>query len=245
MPVAVRDAYTRRFLNIRATGEMIEKALVRATNFSLYAFQEEIANGYIHCKGGLRIGVAGRGVVDSGKIAAFKDITSLNIRVPHEVRGCADKLSDILKNYENTLIIAPPFAGKTTLIREMARILSSEYDLAVIDEREEICGGGAYTMGKLCDVVSGVPKSLAYEGIIRALSPEIIVLDELFPEKDEAAVFDIARSGVKFLASLHGDSIDGIAKAFPALVKRFTYGVLLGYKPTPGSIKSVVRFRGD
>lgn len=245
MPIAVKNEQNRYFLRRTATREIIDKVLERATNFSLYAHQDEIASGYIHCKGGIRLGVSGRGVIDSGKLAVFKDITSLNIRVPHEVIGCSAALKSILDDFDNTLIVAPPFAGKTTLIRDMARVLSDRFDLCIIDEREEIAGRGEYRLGKLCDVVSGVPKGLAYEGIIRSMSPEIIVLDEVFPLRDLKAVEDISRSGVKFVASLHGDDFDRLIKAFPEFMRLFRYGVLLSYKPRVGSIKSIVRFGFD
>jgi Uncharacterized protein conserved in bacteria len=243
MPVAVRDEERRYLLAPRATRADIDFTISRATNFSLYAYQDEIAAGFIHCKGGIRVGLAGRGVAEGGKILTFKDVSSINIRIPHEILGCSEPLKDILNNFENTLVVAPPFAGKTTLIRDLARVLSETRDVAIIDEREEIAGLGAYRLGKLADVISGIPKSLAAEGIIRAMSPEIIILDELYPARDIETVRDIVRSGVKLVASLHGDSFERLSKSFPELFSLFSYGVLLSYKPRVGSIKSVVRFK--
>ncbi len=244
-PIAVRDRERRHILPTKATRSMIDEVIAKATKYSLYAYQDEIASGYIHCSGGIRIGIAGRGVSDSGKIITYKEITSLNIRVPHEIIGAAHPLKNILNDYQSTIIIAPPFGGKTTLIRDMARLLSNNYDVAIIDEREEIGGRGEYKLGALADIISGVPKGLALEGIIRAMSPEIIVLDELFPSRDLHTAEIIAASGIKFLASLHGDSLDSFTNNNPRLARLFTYGILLSYKPCAGSIKSIVRFKFD
>jgi stage III sporulation protein AA len=243
MPIAVKNRSERFYLKTQANKAIIDTIIARATHHSLYAYQHEMAMGYIHVSGGIRLGLAGRVVYEKDKITAFKDISSLNIRIPHEIIDCSLPLVDILQDFKNTIIIAPPFAGKTTLIRDMARVLSNYHDLTVIDEREEIAGReGTYKLGKLCDVISGVPKALAYEGIIRSLSPEIIVLDELFPLNDLKAVQEIARSGVKFLASLHGDSIENFVKTSPDMASLFSYAVLLGTKPKVGSIKSIVKF---
>ncbi|MCL2630932.1 MAG: hypothetical protein FWD49_05375 [Firmicutes bacterium] len=242
--IAVRNRSERILLNLVADGTLLQNIVAKATNFSLYAYQHEMAEGYIRCNGGIRIGLAGRGVHEGGRTQAFKDISGLNIRIPHEIIGCSSPLQGLLNNFKNTIIVAPPFAGKTTLIRDMARVLSDKHDVTVIDEREEIAGGlGAnYELGRFCDVISGVPKAYAYEGALRALSPEIIVLDELFPLKDLSAVQDIARSGVKFLASVHGDSIDSFRHKFKELAELFSCGVLLSYKPRVGSIESIVRW---
>lgn len=247
LPVAVRVGLNRKVLPFIATKKMIDGVVARATGFSLYSRQDEIKQGFIHYSGGIRIGVAGKGIAEGGSLVGFSEIDSLNIRLPHEIKGCSDRLSNIINNFENTLIVSPPFAGKTTLIRDMARALAKNYDVVIVDERGEIGGGegSIYDLGSFVDIVGNVPKTLVTEGIIRSMSPEIIVLDELSPEKDMKIVEEISRSGIKLLASVHSDSIERLTKALPHIARHFCYGVLLSNKPSIGSIKSIVRFRGD
>lgn len=247
LPVAVRAGLERRTLGLIASKKAIEDVVARATGYSFYSRQDEIKEGYIHYPGGIRIGVAGKGVTDNGGLTGFSEITSLNIRLPHEIKGCAAPLSGIMQDFENTLIVSPPFAGKTTLVRDMIRLLAMRYDVAVIDERSELSGGqqSGYDLGRYSDIIENTPKTLAAEGVIRSMSPEIIVLDELSPEKDMGIVEEITRSGIKLLASVHSDSFERLLDALPGLQKRFVYGVLLSNKPTLGSIKSIVRFKSD
>lgn len=239
LPVAVKDSVRRYLFDFPVTFEVLENIVLKASDFSIYAHQQEIAAGFLYYKGGIRIGVTGRGVTDGISLKTFKDFTSVNIRIPHEIIGAAAPLNEIFADFKNTLIISPPFAGKTTLIRDAARILSENYDVCIIDERSEIAGEG-YTLGRLSDVVSGVPKLIAYEGIIRSLSPEIIVLDEIFPRKDLSAVEDISRSGIKLIGSIHGEGQKDVPDT---LLSYFDYAVTLGYKPRVGSIKSIERLK--
>jgi stage III sporulation protein AA len=247
LPVAVRAGNEKKTLAFIVGKKTIDDVVARSTGFSLYSRQDEIREGYIHYPGGIRIGVAGKGVTDSGCMTGFSEITSLNIRLPHEIIGCSAPLNGIMEDYENTLIVSLPFAGKTTLVRDMIRVLASRYDVAVIDERSELSGGpeSGYDLGKYCDIIANTPKTLAAEGLIRAMSPEIIVLDELSPEKDCKIVEEITRSGIKVLASIHSDSFGRLLDTLPWIQKRFSYGVLLSNKPKMGSIKSIVRFRSD
>ncbi|MDD3947825.1 MAG: hypothetical protein PHI19_08310, partial [Clostridia bacterium] len=237
----------RKVLSFCATRKMIDGVVARATGFSLYSKQDEIKEGFIHYSGGIRIGVAGKGVADRGTLSGFSEITSVNIRLPHEMIGCSKKLAPILADFDNTIIVSPPFAGKTTLIRDMIRVLAKTYDVAVVDERCEISGGGesVYDIGILTDIIQNVPKTLIVEGLIRSMSPEIIVLDELSPYKDMKVIEEISRSGIKLLASIHSSNIERLVSALPDIPRHFTYGVLLGNKPCIGSIQSIVRFRSD
>lgn len=247
LPVAVKAGMQRYILPFCAGKKMIDGVVARATGFSLYSRQDEIKQGFINYSNGIRIGVAGRGVAEGGVLSGFSQITSVNIRLPFEIKGCSDRLASIMDCFESTLVISPPYAGKTTLIRDMVRVLGKRYDIAVVDERGEIAGGrdSGYDIGCLSDIIDGVPKTMVAEGIIRAMSPEIVVLDELSTNNDMGIVEDITRSGVKLLASVHSDSIERLLQSLPQLKSYFVYGVLLSNKPTMGSIKSIVRFRGD
>lgn len=247
LPVAIKVGMQRYTLPFCASKKMIDSVVARATGFSLYSRQDEIKQGFINYNNGIRIGVAGKGVAEGGVLSGFSQITSINIRLPFEVKGCSDKLTTIMDGFESTLVISPPYAGKTTLIRDMVRVLGKKYDIAVVDERGEIGGGrdSGYDLGYLVDIIDGVPKTMVCEGIIRAMSPEIVVLDELSANNDMRIIEDITRAGIKLLASVHSDSIERLLQCLPQLKSYFVYGVLLSNKPTMGSIKSIVRFRGD
>ena len=238
--VFVKNASGGRFAEYRCSSEDIAAVLKRATMSSLYAYQEELKNGYVHYSKGVRIGVAGEGVVESGKIITYKNFTSLTVRIPHEVVGAADRILNILNPFENLLVISPPYGGKTTLLRDVARILSENRDTLILDERGEFFAGGA-RFGPRADFIVNTPKRLAAEGAIRAMNPEIIVMDEIFPSVDMPVIRDIASSGVKIAASIHSDSVESVLKRFPEVRELFSYAVVLSHKPRAGSIKSITR----
>lgn len=219
----------------------------RATKHSFYAYEEELASGYLFYEGGIRIGAAGKGVAEGGRLKTFKEITSLNIRVPHEVIGCSDKVERVLNKFANTLVISPPGAGKTTLIRDMARVLASKFDVLIIDERYEIAGGmgGIFDVGKRSDVISGVQKEAVFEGAIRSMSPEIIVFDEVFPFRDLATIAEISRCGIAVLASIHASNHQQLMRSCKELLSHFEYLIELESKPKIGSIKSIIEVKGD
>ncbi len=232
----------------------IDGIIARATNYSPYSVSEEMAKGYIPCKA-VRIGVGGEGVFEDGKLLNIKNPSSLVIRIPHQIRTAANGIIDSVLNksdseradnfgIKNTLIISPPACGKTTVLRELARILSAKTNVVVIDERYELA---AVSAGECVldvgdsEVISGVPKVVAYEACIRAMNPEVIVTDELFKPCDIAAICDVMRSGVKAIASVHGGSVEDIASSeiYAPLLKAFDLAIVLGRNPV-GSVKDIV-----
>lgn len=238
--IFVKHAAGGRFAGRVCSSEDISAVLKRATMSSLYAYQEELKNGYVHYTGGIRIGVAGEGVVESGKVITYKNFSSLVIRIPHEIVGAANPVVNLLNPFENIIVISPPYGGKTTLLRDIARIVSENADTLVLDERGEFFAGGA-RFGPRADFILNTPKRLAAEGAVRALNPEIIVMDEIFPPVDMPIVREIASSGIKIAASLHSDSVESALKRFPELKELFSYAVVLTHIPRAGSIKSVTR----
>lgn len=240
--LAVKDIYSNRFGQHIVTEADISGIIKRATKNSLYAFQEELSKGYLPYSGGIRIGIAGTGVIEKDRLITFKNITSLTVRIPHEVLGVANKISASLDPFENLLIVSPPFGGKTTMLRDIARILSNKFDTLVLDERGEFGMAGA-TFGDRIDFITGTPKTLAAEGAVRAMSPEVIVLDELYPPKDGLILNELARSGIKLAAGIHSDSAEGAIERYPLLKELFSSCVVLSNKPRAGSIKSVVRIQ--
>lgn len=240
--------------------EDIDGIIARATNLSPYSVSDEMIRGYIPCRN-LRIGVGGEGVSDGGRLLNIKNVSYMVIRVPHQIRTAADSIIDKIycipqsielsdggaaaeKEVKSTLIISPPCGGKTTLLRELARLISAHKNVVVIDERYELAavseGVPTLDIGE-ADVVSGVPKAVAYENCVRAMNPEVIVTDELFRAADVAAICDVMRSGVKVIATVHGDSVQSLTASdtYCELIKRFELAVVLKRKPV-GQIKEIV-----
>lgn len=219
----------------------VDGVLARATNMSFYSASEEMKRGYVPCKH-YRIGVGGEGVLDFGKMIGIKNVAFLVVRVPHQITGVADKIvGDVFcgDKARATLVISPTGGGKTTMLRELARIASAKFNVVVIDERYELCavsnGVPLLDVGD-CDVVSGVPKRQAYENCVRAMNPDIIVTDELFGADDVTAILDVMRCGVSVFASLHGESIESVLQGeYATLVEAFDVVVVLGKNPV-GSI---------
>ena len=245
-PLVVQTLFSRFAVKTNGIPYVVRKddvdaVIAKASNFSVYAVGDEMKKGYIPY-GKYRIGVAGEGVLEDGRFLSVKNVSSLVIRVPHQVKTAAEEIDKrVSQNPLSTLVISPPAAGKTTMLRELARLASSKFNTVIIDERYELA---SMTNGKSqldvgdADVVSGVPKVIAYENCVRALSPEIIVTDEVFRREEVEAICDIARSGVKVFASVHADRIETLEKSeiFSPLVKAFDYAVVLEKKRRAGVV---------
>ncbi len=222
----------------------IDGIILRATNMSLYSAQDEIIRGYIPIKC-YRMGIAGEGVMDGDRLVNVKNISFLVIRIPHEIKGIAD---GIIKDFDggvaSTLVISPTGGGKTTLLRELARVTSYKFSVVAIDERYELCamsgGLSSIDIGEM-EVISGIKKTIAYEQCIRAMNPDVIVTDEVFCKSEVDALVDIIRCGVKVFASVHGKSVDSIAHSdlFRPLLDAFDYAVALDKNPVGRVVEKV------
>lgn len=213
------------------TGDDIEKVLGFATDFSLYAVNDRLTKGYL-VKDGVRIGVGGFGVMEQGKILSIKDVNTLVLRIPHQIKGCAEPLIPVIcphSSPKSTLIISPPGAGKTTILRDMARLVSMSVNTLIIDERFEIAGVNCTLDVGESEVISGVDKNVAYEFAIRTMSPDVIITDEVFSKAEVDSVEDVIRSGVKIFATIHGKDINSIknSKIFCRLTEFFEVFVTL------------------
>lgn len=222
----------------------VEGVLCRASDFSVYAVNDDLCKGYL-TKRGVRIGVAGEGVVENAKLLTMKNINYLVLRIPHEIKGVADKVADKIicgDKIKNTLIVSPPCGGKTTLLRDLARVASARFSTLIIDERYELaaCENGLPTLDVGdCEVVSGVVKVIAYENCVRAMSPQLIVTDEIFRAEEVAAIGDIIRGGVSVFASAHGSSKSALSSStvFSKLVELFDVVITLGTNPVGAIIE--------
>ena len=205
----------------RVTGKDIAEMLSYISEYSLYAYQEELRQGYITIEGGHRVGIAGEIAKDREGITGIKYISFMNIRVAHEKKGCAEKILPFLKDGEsiyNTLLVSKPGAGKTTCLRDCIRSLSNGKEgwegmkICVVDERSEIAachlGIPQNDMGIRTDVLSGCGKSEGMMLMLRSMSPQIIAVDELGGKKDFQAVEQAACSGVRILGTVHADTVE-------------------------------------
>ena len=190
----------------------IKSALELVTSFSLYAYENEIRNGFITISGGHRIGVCGEANIGVNGITHLKSIQSLNYRFAREIIGCSDSfMGKIIENgdIKNTLIVSPPMCGKTTLLRDIARNLSlMGKRVSIIDERGEIAATAGrispFDMGFGCDILSGAPKAEGMLYMLRSMSPDVIITDEIGGNSDLEAIKEIKKRGVSVIASLHG-----------------------------------------
>lgn len=220
----------------------INDALFLACEKSVYAFNDNIINGFLTLSDGCRIGVCGRVVKENGRVIAIRDVSSLNVRVPRAVRGCADKIfGEIYPVLKNLLVIAPPGAGKTTFLRETLRLFDGKkVNILVADERNELAcirdGKPFFDLGGSVDVLSNSDKAFAFECGLRTMTPDIIVCDELFGNDAEYIEGCIA-GGVKMIASVHAESVAGAQKRLGRKVMEcFDKFVVLSRKNRPGEI---------
>lgn len=188
----------------------LRSVLEAATRSSLHAAEAELRNGFLAAPGGVRVGVCGVGVAGPEGVRGLRGVSSVAVRVPREVRGCADGIWGALTEggFRSLLIVSPPGAGKTTLLREIVRRLSDDgLRVCVSDERGELAGtaGAGFDVGPHTDVLSGVPKAEAAKMLLRAMNPQVIAMDEIGDETEAEALLRAVGCGVEILATAHGE----------------------------------------
>lgn len=212
----------------RVTGEEIRDTVNLLSSYSRYAFEDKIRQGFLTIQGGHRVGLAGRVILDQsqGVVKTISPITFLNIRIARQVIGCAELILPLLwkmkeegncRQLYNTLLIAPPGMGKTTLLRDLIRILSYQgVTVGVVDERSELAacfqGIPQNDLGPRADVLDGCPKAEGLMMMVRTMAPHIIAVDEVGTESDFQAVEYAMHCGCGMLATVHGSSWEEIRK---------------------------------
>lgn len=191
---------------------------------SVYAYETEIRNGFLTIDNGYRVGIAGTAIHEAGRIRGFKNINALNIRIPRQLKGISKGLLKYISENGrllNTLIISAPQLGKTTLIRDIARAAGNgewlkRHKVCIIDERSEIAalkeGSPQFSVGLETDVLDGLFKSEGIVLALRALSPDVIITDEIGREADLAAIREVINSGVTMIATAHGSNLNDLKR---------------------------------
>ena len=189
-----------------------------ASAASVHTVRSKLSSGYITARGGYRVGFAGSAALEGGRVSAVSNISSAAVRIAREKRGIAEGVF-FPEDFSSALIISPPGGGKTTLLRDAVRLLSSGKGglrVSLCDERGEIaamCGGAPQLdVGDRTDVLDGWPKAEAITAALRALSPEVIALDEITSPEDCDAVLAASHCGVGLLATAHGLSLEDLGK---------------------------------
>ncbi|MEK3853193.1 stage III sporulation protein AA [Cytobacillus sp. FSL H8-0458] len=253
-PIELTARGVPHFLPYIVDSEDAVHLLNKISHFSIYTLEEELKRGYITIEGGHRVGLAGKVILEQGKVKAIRDISSFNIRIAREKVGIAQKLIPRIYRggWLHTMIIGPPQTGKTTLLRDIARIISSgdpSSDLpaskvGIVDERSEIAGcvNGIpqMTFGNRIDVLDACPKAEGMMMMIRSMSPEVLVVDEIGRHEDAEAIMEAVNAGIKLIMTTHGNSLEEI-KRRPTLQTILEMGVFqrfieLSRKDGPGSI---------
>lgn len=247
----IEQAFRTEFRDLSDTLQMM-------SDYSIYAFEEEIRNGYITLPGGHRVGIVGKVIMENGHIKTMRYIGGMNIRISHQIIGCGSKLLPYLLNERSiyhTLIISPPRCGKTTLLRDIIRQISNGIPpnfngvtVGVVDERSEIAG--CYQgipqndIGMRTDVLDCCPKVEGMRMLLRSMSPDVIAVDEIGKTEDIHAIEDAMNAGVKLICTVHGSSLLDIQRK-PVLKeliekKLFERMVILSYKNGPGTIENII-----
>ncbi len=223
------------FSGERVTEPDLLRILEKATGASLHSAQASLAEGFVNYRG-IRIGVCGMAAMKEGQGCVFHHVSSLAVRIPRECRGiCREQIETLLREgYQNTLVVGPPGAGKTTALRELIRSLSdSGCRVGVADERNELASrdedGQAWDLGRCSDVLGGVPKGKAALMLLRGMNPGIIAMDEITREEDAEAILQICGCGVGILASAHAGGREELLEraAYKRLLDRHVFSRLL------------------
>lgn len=242
--------------------EELMEVLEYVSNYSLYAFENELKQGFITIEGGHRVGMTGQVLIENGEVKNIKHVSSMNIRISHEVLNCADIIFPYItqeKQICNTLMISPPRCGKTTLLRDLIRQVSDGNQwvrgstVGVVDERSEL--GGCYLgvpqnrLGMRTDVLDCCPKSKGMLMLVRSMAPQVIAVDEIGSAEDIHALEYAMHCGCKMIATVHGTSMEEIRKKpiLEELVKshRFERYVVLGNTHRIGEIEGIYDDRGS
>ncbi|MET3699197.1 stage III sporulation protein AA [Bacillus oleivorans] len=230
-PIEISVQGKASFLPYQTTMEDALHFLDKLSHFSMYTLEEELKRGYITIEGGHRVGLAGKVILENGQVKAIRDVASFNIRIAKENIGIADRWVPYLYKrgkWLHTMIIGAPQSGKTTLLRDLARFISSGSSdglieaakVGIVDERSEIAGcmNGIPQLqfGPRIDVLDACPKAEGMMMMIRSMSPQVLIVDEIGRTEDTIAILEAVNAGIQLIMTTHGSSYEEVLNR-PAL----------------------------
>ncbi|MCB5712628.1 stage III sporulation protein AA [Lactonifactor longoviformis] len=244
------------------SAQEVKETMGYVSSYSLYAFEDEVRQGFITIQGGHRVGIAGKAVMEGDKVKSVKYISYVNLRLSHQIKGCATAIMPYLIQEDtiyHTLLISPPRCGKTTMLRDIIRQISDGWDkfpgitVGVVDERSEI--GGSYLgiaqndLGIRTDILDCCPKAEGMMMLIRSMSPSVVAVDELGDYEDIHAIESVIHCGCRLLATVHGSTIEDIKRK--PLMQRlmneriFDRYVILKKEKQAGTVHAIYDARGS
>ena len=226
-PIVLKINSKDKIINYIVSSEELLKILQLVCENSIYSYQHQISEGFVTIKGGHRVGISGSCVIENGKVININYINSLNFRIARQVVGASNEIIKYILNIEknnvkNTLIVSPPGAGKTTILKDISMQISSginklnfeAINTGIVDERGEIAalykGIPQNNIGMKVDVLDNVSKGIGMKMLVRSMSPQVIIADEIGGQEDVEAINYVMCSGCKGIFSAHGEKIEDL-----------------------------------
>lgn len=233
-PIALETVRGRFLLDRIVSADDINECMKSFCHYSIHSYEKEMREGYITLKGGHRAGFCGNAVIRDNGLENVRDISSINLRIARQIYGCGELLEEIVfkDNFRGLIIGGKPMSGKTTVLRDLCRVIGNRSKLSVIDSRGEIAavydGVPQNDVGLFTDVLTGYEKEQGIQTAIRTLSPEYIACDEITGICDYTEI--CGDKGAKMIFTLHCSGINGIKESKAAKSGMISHIVFLGGK---------------